>query len=127
MPASTAIGTKRIYRVSSGGLAWEAGLKCRVAYVPAVPDLPFWARIHDVVHFEARVRPRFDRARLDRWLYAQDLWTTVSYRHASSVWCPAVASTFTKPRCGYPDTDRGLPVPYRYPPDREALLPPLKR
>jgi hypothetical protein len=54
------------------------------------------------------------RARLDGWLYCQDLWTTFSYRCASTVWCPLVAESFTRPRRRYPDPDGGIPLALRY-------------
>jgi hypothetical protein len=62
-------------------------------------------------------------ARLDGWLYQQDLWTTFSYRCASSVWCPAVAGSFTAPRRRYASADPELPPDLPHPPeqDREVL------
>ena len=54
------------------------------------------------------------RARLDGWLYYQDLWTTFSYRCASTVWCPPVADSFTRPRRRYADPDGGIPLALRY-------------
>jgi hypothetical protein len=60
-------------------------------------------------------------ARLDSWVYAQDLWTTFSYRCASTVWCPLVAESFTRPRRRYASSDPELPPDGARPP-APALL-----
>jgi hypothetical protein len=62
-------------------------------------------------------------ARLDSWLYVQDLWTTFSYRCAATVWCPVVAESFIKPRRRYASADPELPPDQSHPPaqDQEVL------
>jgi hypothetical protein len=50
------------------------------------------------------------RARLDAWLYNQDLWTAFTYRCASAVWCPLVAGSALRARVRYPDCDPVLPA-----------------
>jgi hypothetical protein len=58
---------------------------------------------------------------LDGWAYQQDLWTTFSYRCASSVWCPLVARSFTAPRRRYPSGDPELPPDAAGPPSPAVL------
>jgi hypothetical protein len=58
---------------------------------------------------------------LDGRLYQQDLWTTFSYRCASSVWCPFVAESFTRPRRRYASGDPQLPPDGAAPPDPAVL------
>jgi hypothetical protein len=55
--------------------------------------------------------------RLDSCLYFRDLWTTISYRRAATVWSPGVGSSFTKARQHYrdPDVNYSLPLDMRYP------------
>jgi hypothetical protein len=52
------------------------------------------------------------RARLDAWLYNQDLWTTFTYRCASTVWCPLVAGSVLRARMRYPGPDPLPPFPH---------------
>jgi hypothetical protein len=54
------------------------------------------------------------RARLDGWLYCQDLWTAFSYHYLSTVWCPLVANSVTRARRRYPDPDIAIPYCQRY-------------
>jgi hypothetical protein len=61
-------------------------------------------------------------ARLDSWLYTQDLWTTFSYRCASTVWCPLVAESFTRPRRHYASGDPEAPPDQPLPPAAEQAL-----
>jgi hypothetical protein len=66
------------------------------------------------------------RAWLDSWLYGQDLWTTFSYRCASTVWCPPVAESFTRARRRYADPDAPVPLNQRHPAwEVQAVLPGL--
>ncbi len=66
-------------------------------------------------------------ARLDAWLYAQDLWTALAYRHASTVWCPLVARSVTRARRRYADPDAVAPLAHRYPAALDPVLMPLTR
>ncbi len=43
------------------------------------------------------------RMRIDGVAYANDLWTTVAYRHVNTVWCPGLADNFLQPRVCYAD------------------------
>jgi hypothetical protein len=62
------------------------------------------------------------RARLDAWLYNQDLWTAFTYRCASAVWCPLVAGSALRARRRYPDSDPVLPAgQYRAEQDEPVL------
>ncbi len=58
------------------------------------------------------------RARLDGWLYYQDLWTTFTYRCANTVWCPLVAGSVLRARTRYPDSDPVIPND-RYHPEQD--------
>ena len=42
---------------------------------------------------------------LDARLSFHDLWNAVTYRRASTVWCPRLAPSWTRPRAAYPDLD----------------------
>ena len=53
---------------------------------------------------------------LDARLSFHDLWNAVTYRRASTVWCPRLAPCWTRPRGAYPDLD---PV---FPPAEERQL-----
>ena len=44
--------------------------KERVAYVAQGDFLPQWARIKDLIRFDAALRPKWDASRLDRWLHS---------------------------------------------------------
>ena len=46
---------------------------------------------------------------LDVRLGFHDLWNAVTYRYASTVWCPPLAGSWTKPRGASPDLDSVLP------------------
>jgi hypothetical protein len=53
---------------------------------------------------------------LDARLSFHDLWNAAAYRWVSTVWCPLLSASWTRPRRSYPDLD---PI---YPPATESQL-----
>jgi hypothetical protein len=74
------------------------------------------ARLHEIMKQrkedetfqELRTRMRFDSV-----MSFQDLWTTLAYCRLSTVWCPLVANSPTRPRRKYSDSEIGPLLPFK--------------
>lgn len=78
------VGKSTALRMLSGALLPDRGevrvegvdpcrvpsIRSRIGYVPSAPDLPPWMSLDDAARFEARLRPQWSTARLERLIDA---------------------------------------------------------
>jgi hypothetical protein len=105
---------------------WDAYYKGLI-----VPEPVRQARLRELRRLragDAKYQEMKAAARMDASLYFQDLWTAITYRCFSTVWCPAVGRRFYRPRRCYADDDGGVPHHLRHTPGfLRGVLPLLER